>query len=206
MISILIADAHDVVRHGLRITLGAQPQWTVVAEAADGQEAVQKAIASKPDVVVLAYKLRRVNTLEAIRQIRFHLPKTEILIYTLHSIEAQLGNLIEAGARGCVLKSEPMESLIRGVRSVASRRFFFAGIAPFERLRKSDGSGTPLTTRERTVVQMIADGHSNKSVANILGISLKTVETHRQHVMHKLELSSSAALVRYAVRNQIVDA
>jgi DNA-binding NarL/FixJ family response regulator len=207
MLRILIADGHDVVRQGLRIHVGTQPNWTVVADAADGQEAVHTAIEMKPDVVVLAYKLRRVNTLEAIVQIRSALPKTEVLIYTLHKIEHELSDLIEAGARGCVLKSEPMESLIEGIRSVASQKQYFAGIAaPPERVRRSNGSGMRLTGREATIVRLIVEGRTNKEAARTLGISLKTVESHRTNIMTKLELGSFAALVRYAVRNQIVEA
>ena len=161
-----------------------------------------KSVEAKPDVIVLAYELPGINGIEVTSQIRARLPKTEILIYTAYNIESVLGQLLEAGARGFVLKSEPMECLIEGIRKVASRKSYFAGIpSSFEALKKHKGSGTLLTSRERAVVQMIADGHSNKSVANILRISIKTVETHRASVMNKLDLHSSAGLIRYAVRS-----
>jgi len=201
MLRVLIADEHEVVRHGLRIHLEAQQGWQVVGEAADGRDAIRQATEINPDVAVLAYELPMANGIDVTRQIRDRLPKTEVLIYTAYNIDSVLGHLLEA-ARGCVLKSEPMETLVEGVRTVASRKPYFAGIPlSFEALKRANGSGTPLTTRERTVVQMIADGHSNKGVANILGISLKTVETHRASVMTKLGLHSSADLVRYAVRS-----
>jgi len=200
MTDILIADEHDVVRQGLRIHLGSEPKWRIVGEAADGKETVLKSVEAKPDVIVLAYELPGINGIEVTSQIRARLPKTEILIYTAYNIESVLGQLLEAGARGFVLKSEPMECLIEGIRKVASRKSYFAGIpSSFEALKKHKGSGTLLTSRERAVVQMIADGHSNKSVANILRISIKTVETHRASVMNKLDLHSSAGLIRYAV-------
>ena len=130
MLRILVADEHDVVRHGLSLHLEAQPNWTVVGEAADGKEAVLNALKTNPDVVVLAYELPLVNGIEATRQIRTQLPKTEVLIYTSFNVGNVLGQLVDAGARGCVLKSEPMESLTEGVRPVASRKPFFAGIPP----------------------------------------------------------------------------
>jgi DNA-binding NarL/FixJ family response regulator len=202
MPNILLADEHDVVRHGLRLHLEAQPNWRVVAEAADGKDAILDAIKTNPDVVVLAYELPVVNGIEVTRQIRARLPKSEMLIYTAFNIESVLRHLLDAGAKGFVLKSEPMASLIEGVRSVASGKLYFAGVpAPIAPSNNPNRSGTLLTNREQTVVQLIAEGQSNKRVANTLGISLKTVETHRASVMSKLEIGSSAELVRYAVRN-----
>ena len=202
MLRIIVADEHEVVRHGLRVHLEKQPNWLVVAEAADGKQAIHKTTETNPDVAVLAYELPVVNGIDVTRRIRAQLPKTEVLIYTAYNIDSMLSHFVEAGARGCVLKSEPMETLVEGVRTVATRKPFFAGIpSPMEALAKLNGSGTLLTSRERTVVRMIADGHSNKSVASILRISIKTVETHRASVMAKLGLHSSAGLVRYAVRS-----
>jgi len=202
MLDILIADEHDVVRHGLRLHLEAQPNWKVVGEAGDGNEAIINAIKTNPDVVVLAYKLPVVNGIEATRQIRARLPKTEVLIYSAFNIESVLGHLLEAGAKGCVLKSEPMESLVEGIRSVASGKPYFAGLAaPIAPSKNPNGSGTQLTNREKTVVQLIAEGQTNKAVARTLGIGLKTVETHRASVMRKLALDTAAELVRYAIRN-----
>ena len=152
---------------------------------------------------MLAYELPLVNGIAATRQVRARLPKTEVLIYTAFNIESVLGQFLEAGAKGYVLKSEPMERLIEGVRSVASAATHTSQAlpAPTAASKNPNGSGTLLTHRERTVVQLIAEGQSNKRVANTLGISLKTVETHRSSVMRKLDLDTAAQLVRYAVRN-----
>jgi DNA-binding NarL/FixJ family response regulator len=205
MLRILVADEHDVVRHGLRVHLEAEPNWQVVAEAADGKEAILQAIETKPDVVVLAYKLPLVDGIEATLQIRAQLPKTEVLIYTAHKNENLMGYILQAGARGCVFKSEPISHLIDAVRSVGNHRLYFGAIPSQREIAKApNGTGSPLTNRERTVVQQIAEGHSNKEIARTLGISLKTVETHRAKVMSKLECHSSAELVRYAVRNGFV--
>jgi DNA-binding NarL/FixJ family response regulator len=149
MLRVLIADEHEVVRHGLRIHLEAQQGWQVVGEAADGKDAIRQATETDPDVAVLAYELPMANGIDVTRQIRDRLPKTEVLIYTAYNIDSVLGHLLEAGARGCVLKSEPMETLVEGVRTVASRKPYFAGIPlSFEALKRANGSGTPLTTRE----------------------------------------------------------
>ena len=207
MTRILIADEHAVVREGLRFHLGSQPNWEVVAEAADGKEAILKAVETKPDVAVLAFALPVVNGAEATRQIRAQLPGTEVLIFTTHNIESLLERLLEAGARGCVLKSEPIGHLIDAVQSVAAHKPYFTHMASLDEFRiRRSGLVSPLTPRERSVVQLIAEGHSNKQAAIVLGISFKTVETHRATIMRKLELASSADLVRYAVRSQIVAA
>jgi DNA-binding NarL/FixJ family response regulator len=202
MLRILVADEHDVVRQGLRLHLETQPNWTVVGEADNGNEAILNAINTNPDVVVLGYKLRLMSGIEVTRQIRARLPRTEVLIYTAFNIESVLGHLVEAGAKGCVLKSEPMVGLIEGIRSVASGKPYFAGIpAPIAPSKNPNGSGTKLTNREKTVVQLIAEGQTNKRVARTLGIGVKTVETHRSSVMRKLDLDTAAQLVRYAIRN-----
>jgi DNA-binding NarL/FixJ family response regulator len=206
---ILIADDHEVVRSGLRAILEAQPNWEVVAEAADGKQAILQAIELKPDVAVLDYSLPLVNGIEVTRQIRTRLPKTEVLIFTMHDNEMLIEELLKAGARGYVLKSEAKRHLIGAIESLASHKPFFtphlseALLHSF--LAKPNQSGSPLTNRERGVVQLIAEGQTNKGVAKLLDISLKTVETHRSHVMHKLDLHSSAALVRYAIRNKLVE-
>ena len=207
MIRILIADEHDVVRAGLRGHLEAQPSWEVIAEAADGKEAILKAIETKPDVLVLAYSLPVLNGAEVTRQVLAQLPKTEVLIYTMRNVESLMDCLLKAGVRGCVLKSELIGNVIDAVRSVAAHKPYFTHMASLdEARRKRSGSLSVLTVRERTVVQLMADGNTNKEVARILGISLKTVETHRSNIMKKLQLSSSADLVRYAVRNEIIAA
>lgn len=210
MIRILIADDHEVVRSGLRKILEAQPSWEVVAEAGDGKDAVLKAAQTKPDVAVLDYSLPLVNGIEATRQIRTRLPKTEILIFTMHDNETLIQELLQAGARGYLLKSDAKRHLIGAIESLAVHRPFFTAKVS-EALLESflahpNREGSMLTNRERGVVQLIAEGYTNKQIANVLGISLKTVETHRATIMRKLNLSSSASLVRYAIRNKIVEA
>jgi DNA-binding NarL/FixJ family response regulator len=205
---ILIADDHDVVRSGLRTIIEVQPNWEVVAEVADGKQAILQAIEVKPDVAVLDYSLPLVNGIEVTRQIRTRLPKTEVLIFTMHDNEMLIEELLKAGARGYVLKSEAKRHLIAAIESLASHEPFFTSqisealLNAF--LAKPNRAGSPLTYRERSVVQLIAEGHTNKEIARLLSISL-TVETHRSTVMHKLGYHSSAALVRYAIRNNLIE-
>ena len=210
MIRILIADDHEVVRSGLRKILEAQPNWEVVAEAGDGKDAIHKAAETRPDVAVLDYSLPLVNGIEATRQIRARLPKTEVLIFTMHDNETLIQELLKAGARGYLLKSDAKRHLIGAIESLASHKPFFTAkvsealLDSF--LARPSREGSTLTNRERGVVQLIAEGHTNKQIANILNISLKTVETHRATIMRKLQIASSAGLVRYAIRNKIVEA
>jgi DNA-binding NarL/FixJ family response regulator len=209
MTRILIADDHDVVRSGLRRILETQPKWEVVAEAADGKEAIAKALESKPDIAVLDYSLPLVNGVEATRQIRSRLPKAEILIFTMHDSETLIRDLLKAGARGYLLKSDAKRYLLAAIESLAAHKPYFTAKVSEALLesylkRQGDQEST-LTARERGVVQLIAEGYTNKQIANVLNISLKTVETHRATVMRKLNLSSSAALVRYAIRNKLVE-
>jgi DNA-binding NarL/FixJ family response regulator len=148
----------------------------------------------------LGYALQGLNGLEVTRQIRAEVPTAEVLIFTAHQTANLLGVFLEAGAGAFIQKSEPIGRLIEAVRHLASHKPTIAGTSP-GKLKKRNGSRFHLTSRESTIVQLIADGESNKRIAGILGISLKTVETHRANIMHKLELRSTADLVRYAVRN-----
>ena len=210
MTRILIADDHEVVRSGLRSILETHPDWEVVAEAADGKEAIVKAVETKPDVAVVDYSLPLINGIEVTRQIRRRLPGTEILIFTMHDSEALIDELLRAGARGFLLKSDAKRHLLEAIGTLAAHKSFFTYRVSETLLKsfllKSSGSQSILTPREREIVQLIAEGHSNKQIAGILNLSLKTVETHRAAVMRKLNLSSSAALVRYAVRNKFLEA
>ena len=200
MLRLLIADDHEVVRAGLRHILQARPEWEVVAEAADGKEAVRKAIETNPDVAIVDYSLPLMNGIEVTHQIRSRLEGTEVLIFTMHDTDIVIEQLLNAGACGYLLKSDANKSLIEAVESLANHEPFFTGkvaatlLSSFLALPKR--SGTPLSGRERSVVQLIAEGYTNKEVGELLHISLKTVESHRASVMHKLNLSSSAALVR----------
>jgi len=189
--------------------LQARPEWEVVAEAADGKEAVRKAIETNPDVAIVDYSLPLMNGIEVTHQIRSRLEGTEVLIFTMHDTDIVIEQLLNAGACGYLLKSDANKSLIEAVESLANHEPFFTGkvaatlLSSFLALPKR--SGTPLSGRERSVVQLIAEGYTNKEVGELLHISLKTVESHRASVMHKLNLSSSAALVRYAIRNRIIE-
>ena len=210
MTRILIADDHVVVRLGLRQIIETHSGWHVVAEAENGKDAIAKSLETKPDVAVLDYSLPLMNGCDATRQILARLPKTEIFIFTMHDSECLFNELLRAGAHGYLLKTDARKYLIRAVETLAMHRPFFTGAASEVLLesyrRRPERVRSVLTDRERGVVQLIAEGNTNKQVANQLGISLKTVETHRASIMRKLNLLSSAALVRYAVRNNIVQA
>ncbi|MET0659669.1 MAG: response regulator transcription factor [Steroidobacteraceae bacterium] len=208
MTRILLADDHDVIRAGLRSIL--EPRWKVVAEAANGKEAIHKAMEFKPDVAVLDYSMPLINGVDATRQIRARVPTVEVLIFTMHESEGLMHELLEAGARGYLLKSDAKHLLINAVESLAAHRPFFTGKVSDTLVEAYLTRPSPLeavlTSRERGVVQLIAEGHSNKQIAHVLSISVKTVESHRASVMRKLNLNSAAAVVRYAVRNKIVEA
>jgi DNA-binding NarL/FixJ family response regulator len=209
MIRIMIADDHDVVRSGLRRIVEAQPNWQVVAEASDGKEAIQKALESKPDVAVIDYSLPLINGMEATRQIRAAQSRTEVLIFTMHDNETLIQELLEAGARGYLLKTDASRHLIGAIEALAAHKPFFTAKACEALLdaflSRPARKGSALTHREIGVIQLIAEGYTNKQIAILLDIGLKTVETHRAKIMRKLNLISTAALVRYAIRNQIVE-
>jgi DNA-binding NarL/FixJ family response regulator len=205
---LLIADEHDVVRSGLRVMLEAQPHWEVVAEAVDGEEAILKAIETKPDVAVIDYVLPRVNSIEVTRQIRARLRKTEVLVFTTDDNETLIEEPLRAGARGYLTTSEMQHSLIEAIEALAIHRPFItpnvteALLASF---LARPNRRSALTSRERDVLKLVAVGHSNRQTAAILDIGVKTVETHRSAIMRKLNLYSHANLVRYAVRNKLVE-
>lgn len=208
MVRLLIADDHDVVRSGLRSILEERQGWSVVAEAADGKQAIAKSISEKPDIAILDYSLPLINGIEATRQIRMRAPTVEVLIFTMHDNDTLLRDLLRAGARGYLLKSDAERHLFAAVEALSAHKTFFTDKASealldtFLRARPKDDV---LTHRERGIVQLVAEGLSNKEIASVLNISIKTVETHRAAVMRKLSLTSLAALVRYAVRNRLVE-
>ncbi|MBD2746653.1 response regulator transcription factor [Microvirga sp. BT688] len=209
MVRILIADDHDVVRSGVATILSSQPGWEVVAEAEDGRQAVQLAAETHPDLAILDYQLPLMNGVDATREIRAFHPNTEVLIFTMHESEPLVRELLEAGARGYLLKSDARKFLIAAVESLAAHKPFFTGRVSETLLKsflsKGHAPEGALTTRERSVVQLIAEGHSNKQVALILGLNLKTVESHRAAAMRKVNVNSTATLVRYAIRNKLVE-
>ncbi|MBO1905443.1 response regulator transcription factor [Microvirga sp. 3-52] len=209
MTRILIADDHDVVRSGLQSILSGQPGWEVVAEAEDGKRAVELAGETQPNVAILDYQLPLMNGIDATREIRAFHPQTEVLIFTMHESEPLIRELLEAGARGYLLKSDARRFLIAAVDALARHQPFFTGRVSEALLSSYLAIGKPqgevLTHRERGVVQLIAEGRTNKEAAQVLGINLKTVETHRSAAMRKLKAHSSADLVRYAIRNKLVE-
>jgi DNA-binding NarL/FixJ family response regulator len=219
MLRILLADDHDLTRAGLRYLLEKQKGWTVCGEATNGRLAVEVAEASKPDIAILDMSMPELNGLEATRQIVTKCPQTKVLICTMHETERVIIDVLEAGASGIVLKSDAGDNVVTAVESIAKgRRFFTPQVA--ERvveayLSKQGGSakksapeaegGIALTAREREVVQLLAEGRSNKEVADRLGISARTAEGHRAEIMKRLKLGSLAELIRYAVRNGVVE-
>jgi len=210
MVRILLADDHAVVRRGLRALLEARQDFEVCAEASNGREAVELALQHKPDVAVLDISLTQLNGIEVTRQIRKEMPETEVMIFTLHDNEAEIRDVLHAGARGYVLKSEADEQIVRAVESLSRHHAFFSDhvsetlLDSFVEQSGPGSNGSLLTAREREVVQLIAEGNSNKKIAYLLSISVKTVETHRSASMRKLDIHSTAELVRYAVRNKLI--
>jgi len=210
MVRILLADDHAVVRRGLRALLEAQQDFAVCAEASNGREAVELTLHHRPDVAVLEISLTILNGIEATRQIRKEAPGTEVMIFTLHGNENEIREVLHAGARGYVLKSEADEQIVRAIETLARHHAFFSDHVSetlLDNFVEQSGSGNNanlLTAREREVVQLIAEGNSNKKIAHLLSISVKTVETHRSASMRKLDIHSTAELVRYAVRQKLV--
>src|SRR4051812_36366427 len=207
MLRVLVVDDHAVVRRGIRALLEDGPHFRVCAEANNGRQAVELAVQHKPDAAVVDVSLPVLNGIEVIRQIRRASPLTEVLAFTLYDDEEMIGEALRAGARGYLHKSEAGEQLVDAVSTLAQRRPFFSN-AVSETLLHQFNSGVPghaqaLTGREREVVQLIAEGNSNKMVARALDITVKTVETHRATAMRKLSLGSTAALVRYAIRARL---
>jgi DNA-binding NarL/FixJ family response regulator len=208
VVRIILADDHLIVRRGLRALLETRSDFVVCAEAADGREAVEITLQHKPDVAVLDVSLPLLNGIEATRHIRKGSPATEILIFTMHDSDELIREVLHAGARGYLLKSEGDEQIVSAVSALARHRPFFSSQASEALLDSfSTGTGaqaTVLTPREREIVQLIAEGNSNKKIARLLDISVKTVETHRSASMRKLNIRSTAELVRYAVRNKLI--
>jgi DNA-binding NarL/FixJ family response regulator len=213
-VRILIADDHHVVRTGLRALLESKAGWQVCAEATNGREAVEQAGQLKPDVAVLDIGMPLLNGVEATRQIRKLSPQTEVLILTMHDSELLVQEVLEAGAHGYILKDDADRNLIAAVDALRRHKPFLSPRVS-EAVRKSvlsPGHGTAsgrssrgrLTPREREILQLLAEGKSNKEIAAGLGISVKTAETHRAKIMLKLDFHSITELVRYAVRNNII--
>ena len=212
-VRIVLADDHTVVRKGLRLLLESVPQFQVVADAADGRQAVALAEERRPDVVVMDIAMPILNGIEAARQIFAKLPQTAIVFLSMHSDEAYVIKALKAGARAYLLKDSAENDLINAVKAVSEGKSFFSPavskVLAEDYMRQMQEHGVDdsfelLTTREREILQLFAEGKSNKEVANLLNLSLYTVETHRGNIFQKLNLHSTADLILYAVRKGVI--
>ena len=207
---ILVVDDHAVVRRGVRSLLESHEDWEVCGEATTGREAVEQSRRLRPDVVVMDLSLPELNGLDATRQILKDAPNIEVLVLTMHHSEELARDVLQAGARGYVLKADADENLITAVDNLRQHKpFLTSTVTEFvldDYVRRGDGDqgDLALTAREREIIQLVAEGQSSKEAASTLGISVKTVEAHRANVMRKLHLRSVSDLVRYAIRNKIV--
>jgi DNA-binding NarL/FixJ family response regulator len=213
---LLVADDHEIVRKGLRALLEEQPGWEVAAEAADGRDAVEKAKLIKPDITILDISMPSLNGLEAARQIVKSVSQTKVLVLTVHDSDPLIQQVLEAGARGYLLKSDAGRDLVTAVDALRRNKTFFTpkvaqmvlegylDNSPKE-MTTEEGSSFRLTQRQKEIVQLLAEGKSSKEVASALGVTVKTAETHRANIMRRLDCHSVTALVRYAIRNHIIE-
>jgi DNA-binding NarL/FixJ family response regulator len=210
---ILVVDDHAVVRRGVRALLESREGWEVCGEATTGRDAVEQSRQLRPDVVVMDLSLPGLNGLDATRQILKDAPDTEVLVLTMHHSEELARDVLQAGARGYVLKNDADENLLAAVDSLRQHKpFLTSAVTEFmldDYLRRGAGplddvAPATVTAREREIIQLIAEGQSNKQAAATLGVSVKTIEAHRANIMRKLRLRSVSDLVRYAIRNRIV--
>lgn len=206
---IIIVDDHDAIRRGVRQLLETQPYYHVVGEAADGRTGLEIARETRPDIAILDYSIPEINGLDLSHALKREFPRIEILLYTMHDREELIMEVLRAGVRGFVLKSDTERHLIAALDALSIRRSYFSGAISDALLdqfldSKPRPLASSLTHREREVVQQVAEGRINKEIAARLNISVKTVETHRASAMRKLKLRTTADLVRYAVRNQLI--
>lgn len=213
-IRILLADDHEIVRTGTRALLERQPGWEICAEVDNGQDAVTQAVKTRPDVAVLDIGMPELNGLDTAREIKRTLPETEILIFTSYESEQLIRDVFDAGVRGYLLKTDAAEHLVAAIEALLAHKPYFCSKVSeiiFAGYLKAGSSTAPvadtrsrLTPRERQIVQLLCEGAINKEVGAKLSLSVKTVETHRKHIMAKLGLRSFSQLVVYAMRNQII--
>ncbi len=209
---ILIADDHEIVRRGILPLIASEWGWEVCGEAVQGRQAVSMALELKPDIVIVDVSMPELGGVEVTRQIKRDLPETEVLVFSGQESESLVHQLFAAGARGFVMKSDAAQQLIPAIKALCNHQPFFGarvtGIVFDQYLKAAtqpkQAAPDGLTPREREIVQLLAEGKSNKDVAAVLGISVKTVETHRAAVMRKLGFEAFSELVRYAVRNHLV--
>jgi DNA-binding NarL/FixJ family response regulator len=210
---ILLADDHTMVRQGLRKVIEERPEWEVVAQASDGREAVRLAEEHRPDVAIMDVAMPLLNGIEATRQITRRHPETRVLILSMHADEAYVAQILQAGASGYLLKDSADADLMQAVAAVSAGKSFFspaiARVMLDDYLRQLADKGISdryesLSEREREIFQLIAEGKTNKEIAALLSVSPSTVETHRAHIMEKLDLHSAAEIVLYAVRRGVI--
>jgi DNA-binding NarL/FixJ family response regulator len=212
-VRILIADDHEVVRRGIAAQISQSPDWEVIAEATNGRDAVELALRLKPDLVVLDLTMPELNGLAAASRILAALPEARILILTVHESEQLVREVLSVGAQGYVLKSDAGRTLVAALEALLDGRTFFTpkvGRMVLDGYLRNPSAAemsdaSTLSAREREIVQLLAEGKSNKEVATALGITVKTAETHRSNIMRKSGFGSLAELVRYAIRNRIIE-
>jgi DNA-binding NarL/FixJ family response regulator len=209
-LKLLVADDHEIVRKGVRCLLEAQPGWQVMAEASNGREAVEQAQRVKPDVAVLDIGMPSLNGLEAARQMLKNDPRIKIVILTMHDSDNLIREVLKVGARGYVAKTDAIRDLVTAINAVRSGDTFFtakvAEVVLEGYLNKNGATDVRLTPRQREVIQLLAEGRTSKEIAVTLGLSVKTADTHRADIMRRLDCHSVTELVRYAVRNNIIEA
>ncbi|MEA2191280.1 MAG: hypothetical protein QOI73_1401 [Solirubrobacteraceae bacterium] len=208
---LLIADDHGIVRGGLRLMLERQPDMEVVAEAADGAEAVALALRERPDICVLDVQMPRLTGLQATVEIRAQAPDISVLVLSMHDDERYLYEALQAGAAGYVLKREADTALVAAVRAVARGEPFMTNAAERSLVREwmeddSSGPVEPLTLREREVLKLIAEAHTNREIGEVLHLAEKTIESHRANLLRKLGMRDRVELVRYAIRRGLIEA
>jgi two-component system, NarL family, response regulator NreC len=210
---LLLGDDHTLFRHGLLKILEERPDWTVVAEVGDGRECVRQAVSLQPDVAVLDIGMPLLNGIEATRQIVRRVEGVSVLILSMHTDEPYIMQALQAGAKGYLLKDSAGTDLIRGIEIVASGKSFFSPavskVLLDDYVRRMANAGVTdryqtLSEREREIFQLVAEGHTNKSIAEMLSVSPTTVETHRAHILQKLDIHNTAELVLYAVRRGVI--
>lgn len=210
-VRVLIADDHGIVRGGLRLLLERQPDIDVVGEAADGAEAVERALALRPDIAILDVSMPLLTGLQAAHEIKAHAPEVGVLVLSMHDDERYVFEALKAGASGYVLKREADQDLVDAVRSVARGEPFLTHAATETLVREwmaDDAAGPrePLSPREQEVLKLIAEAHTNRQIGDILHLSEKTVESHRANILRKLGMRDRVELVRYAIRRGLVEA
>ena len=213
-VRLVVVDDHEVVRRGLRALIGEQRGWQLLAEAQDGREALARVAEFKPDVAIVDITMPSLNGIDAIKRMIKASPRTKVLILTMHDDDSLIQRALTAGASGYLSKADASRDLVAAVNALVSGKTFFTPKVAqmvldgyLGKRPKTDETGElPISGREREIVQLLAEGKSSKEVANILNLSVKTVETHRSNILRKLNCHSVSELVRYAVRNHIVEA